>query len=162
MRLTISNTGPSIGPEELDKLEERLRYELPVAYRRFLLVTNGGRPTPDHYPIMDNFDVPFSDIQMLFSVRGRMDRDDLEAVFYDVRNSIPSGFLPVGHSSTNDLLCVSLRGEDHGAVYFWDSWEETTADPVSRSGFSNLYFVAEDFDAFLRALKPYEAFTSSA
>jgi uncharacterized protein (TIGR02996 family) len=43
--LTLSDTGPKIGPADLKKIEKRWQERLPQDYAAFLLAYNGGRPS---------------------------------------------------------------------------------------------------------------------
>jgi hypothetical protein len=162
MTTTISQAGPRLSPERLKILEDRLGSPLPAEFHAFLLSTNGGIPTPDHYRIEGHLDTPFSDVQTIFGVDTPAEHDNLENVLDDLRERIPPGFLPVGHSSTNDFVCVSLHNRDAGTMYFWDSWGESVPDESKRSGYSNLYFVADNFSVFLHSLASYEALAGDA
>jgi hypothetical protein len=156
MNVIITTPGPKLQPGRLDALEGKLGLTLPLDFRKFLLNTNGGTPTPDHYRIEGSLDTPFSDVQTIFGVDTVAEHDDLELVYQDYLDRVPHGFLPIGHSSTNDLLCLSLRTQDYGTVYFWDSWADGAPEPSKRSGYSNLNYVAEDFSSFLLGLRSYE------
>ena len=158
MRVSIGDPGPPLELADLSGLEARLGSQLPDSYKSFLLRTNGGTPTPDHFAIQGAAGNPFADVQTLFGIGATADFDDLERTLAAMSGRVPMGLLPIGHSSTNDLVCLSLREADHGTVYFWDSWADAEPAPWSRSGFANVYLIVDDFNAFLDGLNTYEHF----
>lgn len=57
-------------------------------------------------------------------------------------------YLPIGEDDSGNVVCLKVRGDDRGAVYFWthDAFEGT--DPFKR--------LADSFDEFFEALRPIE------
>ena len=158
MSVSISNPGRPVDERRLDLLAVRIGRPLPISYRAFLLEHNGGEPDLDHYPIEGMESNPYGEIRMFMGLDAEADYDDIESTWEMLKDQLPPEFLPIGYSSGNDLVCLSLAESDYGTVYFWDSQIESELAPWARSGYSNAFFVAEDFARFLESLDSYEAF----
>jgi hypothetical protein len=162
MRVSITCSGPSLTEADVLDLETRLRISLPAPYTKFLLHHNGGEPDLDHYPIDGMGGNPFGEIRMLLGIGTAEEYNDLERTLLLMDERLPPQFLPIGYSSSDDLICLSLAGQDRGTVYFVDTCEMPEPAPWHRSGYANAYFVAEDFEAFLQSLDTFEAYAKSS
>jgi hypothetical protein len=56
----------------------------------------------------------------------------------------------VAHAPGGNLICLSLREEDRGTVWFWDHEQEAEEGDPPRE--DNLTMVAESFDEFASRL----------
>jgi hypothetical protein len=142
---------PPASPEEIERVESELEVELPDDYREFLQRQNGG-------DLEENFLPPEADAsaRYLYSA-GPNDDDDIDdlvsaATFYSPDSpadpEIDPDYLPIGEDDGGNVVCLKVRGDDRGAVYFWthDALEGT--DPFDR--------LADSFDEFFEALRPIE------
>jgi hypothetical protein len=162
MNITATTAGAPVDDARLDTLQRDLGASIPAAYRAFLLNSNGGEPTLDHYPIHGMVDNPFGEIRMFLGVDAREEYDDLEVTRSQLSDRLPAELLAIGYSSGGDMICLSLRPSDYGEVFFWDSHAESDPASWSRSGYTNVYFVAKDFETFIASLSTYEAFAGQA
>ena len=67
---------------------------------------------------------------------------------------IPAGFIGIADSAGGNLICLSLRPQDHGTVYFWDHGLEAEDGEVA--DMSNMVLVAHSFAQFIDALRPVD------
>ena len=142
--------------------EKHIGYELPAAYREFLLAANGGRPVPDAFTLTTDHGSEEDIVMCFFPLRdlslgkvnvGELDElrtwplhcawDDLQddlANLYEIELDPP--LLPIGTDGSSNYLCLVLAGERAGAVVFLDN--ETAEDwPLSPS-----------FPEFVASLRP--------
>ncbi|BCJ33266.1 hypothetical protein Athai_07690 [Actinocatenispora thailandica] len=133
----------------VDRLERRLGFPLPPAYRTFLASTNGATPTtpgihPDQGFVLDQ---PFFGL-------GRGDRmQDLVYVSGWFGDRFTADFLPIGYVQ-GGILAVRVAGDDIGSVWYHDDDDYRDDDRYDAEYISAnlLYRCADDFDAFLHAL----------
>jgi cell wall assembly regulator SMI1 len=137
---------------ELESVERELDVELPRDYRRFLLEQNGGRTVDDWV-----LDTPIA-----HSIGGVLPCD-----FYSVARSgqydmswmldsyglhwLAAGVLPIAEDPGGNVICLSLRGDEYGSVYFWD--HELGAHEGDLPSPQGLTVVAESFEAFVSGLR---------
>ena len=153
----IEPFGPAPSSATLSALEARLGNPLPARYRAFLLRHNGGVPAPAFYPLEGMEDNPVGDVQLLFGLETGEDYNDLRWYAEEILDELPAGLLPVGITNTGNLISIWIAGERTGQVYLWQNYAESEPVEWTRSGLSNLYFIADDFDAFLASLHDYDA-----
>jgi hypothetical protein len=79
------------------------------------------------------------------------DRSVMESID-TYKDRIPDKFLPFGESSGGNLLCLSLREDSYGAIYFWDHEGEVDTKGNRTPEFSNAYLVANTFEDFVRSI----------
>jgi hypothetical protein len=75
----------------------------------------------------------------------------LRAFSFDDR--ISDVMIPIGHDGAGGQVCLGIKGEHRGKMYFWDhdlSWAER--DPT-KEVFPNTFLIADSFKSFLRSLK---------
>lgn len=132
--------------EGIAALEKRCGGKLPPTYRGFLLETNGGRPAKRRFAFVEDGKKTESAVDWFF---GDCDDADYGLVAnLDVyKDRIPKSLLPIATDPFGNLLLLSLRGNDFGAIFFWDH-EREGADDTSK----NLLPVSKSFDAFLAEL----------
>jgi len=151
MLLKIKKAANKLSLEEIRVFAEQLGIpSLPEDYVEFLRLNNGGRPSPDTYMI-PNHSEGFCDIQVFFGIDRDIEADCLDWRFYVYQTRIPSPLFPIGNSSTNDLICLSLSGGTRGGVFFWDAMAETDFP-----SFANVYKIADSFTEFLENLFDYQ------
>lgn len=109
--------------------------QLPEEYRQFLSVSNGGFVDEFRYafltgvpfrtefvdtPSRDDCPVEFFGIPV--SEPSEDSPADLlqEMVDHEAENFLPKGVFAIARCSQNSLVCISLREEDRGCIYYWD------------------------------------------
>ena len=125
----FGDSGPKLSPEDLNAFEKKHKLKLPTDYREFLLMHNGGRPMPNHFPIKIQGAEDPSDVECLFAIgKGTSVRpeDDLtEAIARHRQHDLPAHMLPIGRlrrpspfgeERTNDLV-LGLSGKQEGKLF---------------------------------------------
>jgi hypothetical protein len=150
MTVDLTRRHPPATEEALAEAERQLEVRIPQQYRRFLLEeSNGGRPEES---VFWRGTWPNPGVERFLGV-GREGDADLVRTYERYRDRMPSWCLPFADAG-GDLLCLSLRTEDAGAVYFW--FHEEEADEGEEATERNLYRITDSFDEFLAGLTPIE------
>jgi len=139
-----------LSPEAVGKVEERLGYALPPAYRDFLVRTNGGRPAwPAVHPRFG-----FVVDQPFFGVARQDWLQDLVYANAWFRDRLTPEFLAVGYVQ-GGLIAVRVRGGDEGSVWYWDDDDPRDTDAYGAADVADrlLHRCADGFAAFWRALR---------
>ena len=138
----------------LARLEDRLGYRLPPAYRDFLARSNGAEPrTPGVHP-----DYGFVVDQPFFGL-SRADRhQDLVYASQWFGDRLTDGYLAVGYVQ-GGLLAVKVTGADSGSVWYWDDDDPRDDDRLDAAIICStlLHRCADDFDDFLADLSAVPA-----
>lgn len=136
----IREPGRAVTPEDVASLEKRFGCVLPEAYVRFLRETNGGRPKPRAFHGLRENDEAM--VQHFLSVDGDEHTNLVEnAAFFREYHDVPNSLLPIGRTTSGDLVCIGVAPGNRGQVWFWSH-----DHPVREEA---TWKLAEDFDAFL-------------
>jgi hypothetical protein len=151
MQIAMLKSNPLIDTAEISRFENDRAITLPASYKHLLLLTNGGIPLQNLvYPIIGMDLNPFGGLQVFFGLKTAEEHNLLERIYNLYFGRFPLGIVPIADNGGGDYICLDLRnGTDR--VVFWDKrhfwgtgeWRE-----------SDLYHVADSFDAFLASLKP--------
>jgi hypothetical protein len=147
MLTKMEESAPAVPKEHIDQLESEMGVVLPAAYKQFLLEHNGGRPTPNAFPIEGMENNPFGVIQVFFGLGDEIESCDLRWNREVFRDRLPPNLFPIACDDGSDLICLSLRGRDGGAILFWDGQAE--GSPPSCC---NVYRIAASFSEFINGL----------
>ncbi|MCX7570162.1 SMI1/KNR4 family protein [Tumebacillus sp. DT12] len=136
-------------PEELVAAEQRLKVVFPTDFREFLLKHNGGRPTPNKFDFIDtNGESSNSQIDFFFAIfEGHIDNLEIEYRARVEEDRLLPHFVPIANDPFGNLICLSVRSEDLGKVYFWDHEIEPET-----AGYENMSLIADSFTEFLGKL----------
>jgi hypothetical protein len=148
------DAGPPLGEATIAAWEGSVGIVLPPAYKSFLLKHNGGRPIPRAFPMSDFPNNPYGTVQVFFRIGGMMEVSSIDWNVKTFAGRIPQELLPIACDGSGDLLLLALEGEHMGAVLFWDYYDQ----PVEPD-YSNIYWVADSFDAFVESFCELPAFT---
>jgi hypothetical protein len=140
--------GPELCPERIRRLESELGMSLPDEYKTFLLRHNGGRPIPNAFPIEGLANNPFGVIQVFFGVDDPIESCNVDWNYDVHKGRVPSNLLPIATDDGGDLVCLSIFGDDSGAVLFWDRHSEP-AEP----SYENVYRIAASFAGFIDGIR---------
>lgn len=132
MAPTFSDPGLPASEQSVQAFETADQVPLPSSYRRFLLETNGGKPSPSG--------IGGTDVKRLFSLNGERSFLDLEFAQGSFA-PLPPAHIAIGRDPFGDAFVLDCRS---GAVFRLDHerWEDE--DCLSR--------LAPDFDSFLALL----------
>jgi hypothetical protein len=142
----FTQTGPPISILDIEDLERRLKVKLPEPYRAFLLRYNGGVPK---YNACDVFS---SEGKYLYTFRVKCflgvkrGKFDLERYFHIYQPYLPPSLIPIAVDQFQNIMAIST---EVGRIYFLDFHQKISDHP---SKARRIYYVAEDFDAFLEKL----------
>ena len=140
---------------DIQPVEQQLACDLPDDYAEFL--ADYGCHAFDRYvefPLKEEY--PEGDRGTMNVFFGVMPGSTYD-LFYNRRTykgRIPDILLPIANDIATNIICLSVAGEEKGAVYLWDREEEEDVGEGAEPGFSNVYLIAESFDEFINSLKP--------
>lgn len=148
--------------DALSEMETRLESTFPADYREF--VTDFGGVALMTSPIFtfQEGDNPNSSslIEQFYGVRSDDPQRHLATIYDIYRQRIPSDLLPIGEDPGANIVCLGIKGERRGKVFFWDhDREEMPPVPTPEDwepGDSNLSFIADSFEEFFFSLQPQE------
>ncbi len=143
-----------IGESEIRSVELLLGLRFPEQYRRHMMINNGGRCEPSEFSFIEDGRVSNSQIDWFHAIYDG-EIDNLISVIKILKmdkKRVPTQIVPIAHDPGGNLICISCDGPDHGAIYFWDHEKEVDYSVSDDFDYSNLYFIAADFDGFLSGL----------
>lgn len=127
---------------------EKTIEKFPVSYIDFLLETNGGEPIKPYF--FTKISKSLGHIRYFFGVKTKS-YNNLISTYETYKKRIPYNTFPIGYDSCDNLILLSVKGDDYGKVYYWDHEMET--EPAD---YSNLTLIADSFDEFIKGLKSEE------
>ncbi len=153
----IESSNRSIIREDIQTVEEQVGHNFPSSYKDFLATYGGfGFENYVDFPFLDPY--PGDDrglITIFFEVMSG-DTYDLMNNYRSYRSRMPSGFLPIASDPGGNVICLSLREDDQGCVYFWDHEDEEMTSEGEEPGRSNVYLLGKSFDDFISSLEVSE------
>lgn len=145
--MTMHNVGPPISSSDVLVVEAIVGVEFPDPYRRFLLRTNGGSPTPDTIDVPGLAGSP-TDVQVFFGVGRPIISDNLVWNF-DLLRERCTRFraLPIACDSGGNLFCLNLERERAvPSVFYCDLDSPDCTD----------FHVAASFEEFVERLRRFD------
>ena len=145
---TVEKRGPKVTETAIGKIEARVGAPLPSDYRRFLLQSNGGVPTPD---VIDVEGLPGSptDVQVFFGIGRSVESSCLDWNLATLAGRLEAGLLPIACDSGGNVFCLSLRQPELGSVLYCDLqavFGDLKASP-------ELFHVSSSFRSFMDKLR---------
>jgi hypothetical protein len=163
--MEFTDPGPHLNMEEISEFERSIAVFIPKEYKKFLETTNGGSPgglRPKdcfkyhaHYPGNQPTASPGGDgteLAWIFGIRNDAYYFNLLENIRLYRERIPVNMIPIGIDAGGNIVLLCVRGDDYGKVFYWD--HEAEADPSQGEvpNYSNVYYVANNFDEFVDSL----------
>ncbi len=154
--MKLRNSGNPVSNKQITNLEETVSAKLPEQYVRFLLLNNGGYidgflGTPKFVetdPESHEKYYQSSNVEKFYSVDEIIEE-------YEANKEDPAWedrYLPIAYDSSGNVFLLYLfKDENYGKVYFAN---HEMFDPAT--DFFVKTNIAEDFDAFVNSLHPYE------
>jgi hypothetical protein len=160
MTTKITNLGPKLSEAELVKFEEQIGFTLPESYRNFLLVYNGGEPSP-YFHKVPKWHFQQSLVVEFKGIDPCSEYVDLGEAIELLQDRLPKGFIPIGGDPGGNYVLISLDGSTRGKIYFWDHEDEPEDCTENLSDYPNIYWLADDFKNFLNNLKEEDELETS-
>lgn len=129
--------------------ESEIGEPLPMDFREFLFMVNGGIPENKAFSYGDG---------RSFCVRRFFPLKSTDPPPFDLRRQnlnykdAPDDLLIIGFSTFGDTLCIGLRGSHRGKL-FWIDHEERDPDKVEENEWLGVRPLADSFSAFIGALE---------
>ncbi|MEI6187628.1 MAG: SMI1/KNR4 family protein [Alphaproteobacteria bacterium] len=133
---------------DLNLLEKKIGINLPVEYKNFLILHNGGHPKKDCYPmistVLDGADIAW----FLACYEG--EHENLLKEFSRFKGIIPEEFIPIARGSGGNKICLGVSGNVFGKVYFFvRNWEiDENGQPIP----DEMCTIANNFTDFINSL----------
>ncbi|MFF2484307.1 SMI1/KNR4 family protein [Paenibacillus sp. NPDC058071] len=165
--LSISTNGDkSINEEDLGSIEQRYEISFPEVYKQFLL-RYGNFTFEQEIRFRTIEKTPWSQDDNLESFSSFFvlsdESNNLEKKIEQYYDRIPTSVLPIADDSAGNLICIGVRGNYQGKIYFWDHENEWVAKVMLKEEvqgitsiddyWENLYLVADSFIDFIRSLE---------
>jgi len=146
--IVVIDSEKNITKSDIYLLEAKLGINLPIEYKDFLLLHNGGRPEKDHYGFVENDNG--SVLDWFFAIYKGDNCINLLKEFLRHENRIPKEFIPIARDPGSNIVCLGVNGSEYGKVYFW---EFDQAVPYGEEpNFDNMYLLANNFTDFINGL----------
>jgi hypothetical protein len=149
INVTIRDSFPQVDEARIRAFERALGISLPHDYRQFLLRSNGGRPDPAEFAITGEPLNPSGTIHYFFGIHDGPNYN-LGRKYAVYRERIPADLFPIAGDPGGNIICLAIRGDNVGSVYFWDHDYEALEGEVP--DYSNVYFIADSFGSMLNNL----------
>ena len=89
-------------------------------------------------------------VHHLYKLNSKNRYDDLVRTVKLFTNRIPHNYLSIADDPFGNQICLAIKGENYGKVFFWDhEFEKDEGEPPDTS---NMSFIADNFDEFLSTL----------
>jgi SMI1 / KNR4 family (SUKH-1) len=112
-----------ITEQDIKNFEVKYNVQLPESYKNFLLSHNGGKTDRRRFTTSDENKegIVTSSIMLFFPLSSEIE-NNLESMysFYNIGSIVPGNFLPIGIDPGDSLICLAIKGDDFGYVYYCD------------------------------------------
>lgn len=158
MKIEIEGNVYPTSMEDIENFEKKYNLNLPQDYKEFLLLNNGATPLQSKFITRNGKVVSHYKyiIPITKDTSNTEHKHNLEYCYirFVVRGIIPQGLVPIGETPTENILCLSLRKDDYGSVYYWDrELELVYKQPQSEC----YHIIADSFKEFILGLKARDA-----
>lgn len=147
----VTTAHPPLPADVVKDFENRVGYRFPEDYREFMLLCNGGEPSPDSFTFTE---IPYEknntdQVRAFYSLGVDDEFYDLEDHIATLNGRVPWGTIPIAELCFGNQLLLGVEGDHRGKVFFWDH----ELEPQNPVDWSNVSPIADSFDEFLRGLK---------
>jgi hypothetical protein len=143
-----ANLYGTLSEEKLQAFEERLGVRLPSDYREFLERYNGGIPIPGGFWIREGQDG--SEVHQFYGLHDGPKWASLDCYVGPERYGIPEEMHAIGDDGVGNKICIGIKGDNRGAVFFIDAEIHPYDEPDAWEGIITL---ADSFARFLAGLR---------
>lgn len=144
----------SFKPTNTEKIREfELKYNIvsPEDYKKFLLENNGGKPNIRRFQTADG--IHTSSLMLLFPLSAEKE-PNLVNIYkeFNMEGLIHSDFLAIGADPMENKICICIKGNNIGSIYYWSlDMEEFNEDEYVPS-YKYMSLVAKNFNDFINGL----------
>lgn len=148
--MEIKNANPygPLSEERLQDFEKRVGAVLPPDYREFLKRYNGGKPDPNDFWIRGGRDS--SGVHQFYGLHDGPKWFSIDCSVGVERYGVPEGLLAIGDDGVGNTICIGIKGEKRGIIYFIDYEIHPYDESDSFEGITKL---ADSFSEFLSTLQ---------
>lgn len=93
-------------------------------------------------------------MQYFYGFNSANNSDDMVWNYKMFKGRMPKFYLPIGCDPGGNQICLAVKGQNYGQVFFWD--HEFEADDGCEPTEENLTRIASSFDAFLDSLREFQ------
>ncbi len=138
--------------EDIKQFENQISYSLPDDYIDFLLDYAGFALA---YTFASFYRPEELDQVYVEVFYGFLPGDSYDLIYtYDVyKDRMPNDLIPIARDSGGGEICLSVNGDNKGAVYYWDRYFEEELEEGEEAGYSNLFLIARNFEDFINSLE---------
>jgi len=152
MPIKITKPNERTDRANVDGFETVIGKKLPDDYREFLFNFNGGRPESNEFSVPAQKSA--AGINLFYGLLKAKEWGDLLYQREMLMDRVPKDVLPIGEASCGNAVCLSLRPDTYGQIFFWD--HELEADEGQEATFSNLFLISNSFTGFLSDLEKFD------
>ncbi|MGB3783743.1 SMI1/KNR4 family protein [Priestia megaterium] len=152
MNIEIKNNSKPANLQEIQSFEEEWNIELPDDYKEFLLKTNGGNPIIRRFQTLDKKITSSLTSILPFTKEVHKNVQNVFLAFHN-NHIIPDNFLIIGEDPIDNKICLSLSGEDAGAVYYWSLDMEDIYEEEYEPSNTHFSLISYSFEDFIKSLK---------
>lgn len=140
--------------QEIEKFEQLIQSKLPDDYKQFLLKYNGGRPVKNEcFKYVETWDGQSrntsSGVEWFSSMF-----NDIKSSNNILKGRLPHEMLAIADGFCGNIICLCIKGDNYGKVYYWD--HEYEADEDEEPWYENVYLIANSFADFINSLYEYK------
>jgi hypothetical protein len=148
--IEVNERGRQIVAAELASLEEAFGAKLPADFLEFLLLNNGGTPSPDTVDI-EGLPGSSTDIQTFFGIDRAIETCNLAWNLQLIRDRLPNFHaLPIACDSGGGLFCLTAPKAGKAEVLYCDIPSSSFYKGALDVSF---YKVAPDFSSFTNKIR---------
>lgn len=141
--------------KSIDAIERIYGVDLPLDYREFLL-EYGGCFILDNRMYQPIEITPVTPKDGFHSIGGfygiTNDSYKIELVIQSYMDILGSDVMPIADADGGDLICMGLKNQYRGKVYYWYHEGET----IDEEGKEYFYLIANSFEEFILKFTPHE------
>lgn len=143
-----------VSDADLKNYEEKIGIEFPQDYKEFLKEYSGQSfEREPRFPYLEDYPGGKHGIFSIFYGIMPGDSYDLIEAVNTYKGRINNDLLPIGEDPGGNIICLAVKGENSGKVYFWDHEEEKVVPNDSKTDDTNLYLVSNSFADFIQSLQ---------
>lgn len=136
---------------KIKEFESKYNIVLPEDYKKFLLENNGGKPSTRRFETADGKHT--SSLMLLFPLAADKE-PNLVSVYkeFNMEGLIHSDFLAIGNDPIENKICICVKGNDIGSIYYWSLDMEEFDENEYVPSYKYMSLVAKNFNDFINGL----------